>query len=70
MLSGRALRMAVGELLQSILVATDTYEQLIAIHDYKASQSSTAKRWIENLIKPVLLMMVFARAEREADRPQ
>ena len=65
----RALRMVVGKNLRSIVTGTDTYDQLVAILDDKASQSRTAKLWVDNLIKPVLLMMVFVRAEREADWP-
>ena len=33
----------------------------------RASSSRTAKHWVDNLIKPVLIMMIFFRAEREAD---
>ena len=51
------------------MTVTDTYDQLVAIRDDKASQSRTAKLWVDNLIKPVLLMMFFVRAEREADWP-
>ena len=58
--------MVVEELLWSILIASGNYEQLIAILDDKASQSRTAKLWIDNLIKPVLLMVVFVRASRDA----
>ena len=65
----RALRMMVGELLRSIVTGTDTYDHLVAILDDKASQNRTAKLWVDNLINPVLLMMVFVRAEREADWP-
>ena len=39
----RALRMVVEELLRSIVTGTDTYDQLVAILDDKASQSTTAK---------------------------
>ena len=63
----RALRMVVEELLRYIVTGTDTYDQLVAILDDKASQSRTAKLWVDNLMKPVLLMMVFVRAEWEAD---
>ena len=31
--------------------------------------SKTAKLWVENLIKPVQLIMLFVRAEREGDWP-
>ena len=59
--------MAVEKLLRSTLISTDTYEQLIPIVDYTASQSTALKRWIDNLIKPVLLMVDMASAEHEAD---
>ena len=32
-----------------------------------AKNSRTSKLWVENLIKPVQLMMLFVRAEREGD---
>lgn len=32
----------------------------------KATESRTAKVWVENLIKLVLIMMTYVRAEREA----
>ena len=31
----------------------------------RASKSRTAKHWVENLILPVLLMLIFIRAELE-----
>ena len=33
----------------------------------KASKSRTAKHWVENLILPVLLMLIFIRAEQEGE---
>ena len=33
------------------------------------TQSQTTKLWVENLIKPVFIMMAFIRAEREGDWP-
>ena len=33
----------------------------------KASKSRTAKYWVENLILPVLLMLIFIRAEQEGE---
>ena len=35
----------------------------------RASRSRTSKLWVDNLIKPVLIMMQFVRAEREGDWP-
>jgi hypothetical protein len=34
-----------------------------------ASKSKTTKMWVDVLIKPVLIMMMFIRAERESDWP-
>ena len=34
-----------------IVTATGTYDQLVAILEDKASQSRTAKLWVDNLIK-------------------
>ena len=36
---------------------------------FRSSQSRTTKTWVTNLIKPVLIMMQFVRAEREGDWP-
>ena len=33
----------------------------------RASKSRTAKYWVENLILPVLLMLIFIRAELEGE---
>ena len=63
----RALRMVVEELLSSIMVTNEDYEQLMSILNDKANKSRTAKLWTDNLIKPVFLMMIFVRAEREAN---
>ena len=35
----------------------------------KAKTSRTEKLWVENLIIPVMIMMMFVRAESEADWP-
>ena len=35
----------------------------------KASQSKTTQWWVENLVKPIFIMMLFVRAEREVDWP-
>ena len=34
-----------------------------------ASKSKSSKLWVENLLKPVLLVMLFVRAEREGEWP-
>ena len=37
--------------------------------EIKAERNRTAKHCVENLIKSVFLMMIFVRAEKEADWP-
>ena len=34
-----------------------------------SSKSRTAKHWVDNLIKPISLIILFVRAEREGDWP-
>jgi hypothetical protein len=34
-----------------------------------AEASRTSKHWVNNLILPVFLIMIFVRAEREGDWP-
>jgi len=46
-----------------------SYSELIALLDDRADHSRTTKLWVSNLVKPVLLIMMFVRAEREADWP-
>ena len=67
----RALRMVVEELLRGLITTGrfQSYSQLMKELEYLASQSRTTKLWLNNLIKPVLIMMLFIRAEREADWP-
>ena len=63
----RALRLVVEEVLRDIMLEAKDYSDLIQILDMKASISRTSKHWIQNLIKPVLIIMTFVRAEREGD---
>ena len=42
---------------------------LMQIIETEASKSQTTKLWVDVLIKPVLLTMMFVRAEREGDWP-
>ena len=60
----RALRMVAEELLQPIIQGAGSHEDLVSILEKEAT-NSTAKVWVENLIKPVLIMMIYVRAERE-----
>ena len=67
----RALRMVVEELLRGLITTGEfqTYSQLMTALEDQSSQSRTTKLWVDNLIKPVLITMLFIRAEREADWP-
>ena len=65
----RALRIVVQELLRDILSKVDTYERMMEVLETNASQSKTTPWWVENLVKPIFIMMLFVRAEREGDWP-
>ena len=47
----------------------DTHSHEMSIVNDKANKSRTANLWTDNLIKPVFIMVIFVRAEREADWP-
>ena len=59
--------MVVEELLRGVIETVYTNDDLMLALERKASSSRKSKIWIENLIKPMLIMMLFVRAEREAD---
>ncbi len=65
----RALKLVVEELLREFLVKTDCYADLMEALGDAATQSKTTELWFENLVKPVFIMMLFVRAEREGDWP-
>ena len=65
----RALRLLTEELLRGTIVHMNSHDNLMKVLDNKSQESRTTKLWVENLIKPVMLMMMFVRAEREADWP-
>lgn len=54
-------------LLCDVLGQVDSHTDLMELLDERASQSRTTKLWLENLVKPTFIMMLFVRAEREAD---
>ena len=64
-----ALRFVVMELLQDILNESDSYQDLLSTLDDLSSKSLLAKHWIQNLINPVFIAMLYLPAEREADFP-
>ena len=63
----RALRMVVEELLRSMILEADETNDVMSILQNRADKSQTSKLWVDMLIKPVLLIMMFCRAEKEAD---
>ena len=67
----RALRMVAEEALRGIIQEKPQHcsGDLVQILETEASKSQTTKLWVDVLIKPVLLTMMFIRAEREGDWP-
>ena len=67
----RALRMLAEVILQGPLDdhALGSYAELMKVLEDLAERSRTAKLWVDVLIKPVFIMMMFVRAEREGDWP-
>ena len=64
----RTLRIVVEELLRGILQETDYPDDLMVMLQNRSDESKTTKLWVDNLLKPVLLMMLFCRAEKLAKR--
>ena len=67
----RALRLVVEELLHPIFDNKEirTVAELHKFLDAACQRSRTTKLWIDCLVKLVLIIMTFVRAEREADWP-
>ena len=66
----RALRLLVETVIQnSVQKANDDDDDLISRLRYHGTSSATAEFWADGLIKPVFLVMIFCRAEKEADWP-
>ena len=65
----RALRLAAFEILRDHIDLENItcHDNLINALESLSEKSNLAEHWIENLIKPVLLMMAFVKAEREGD---
>ena len=60
----RALRFVVAELLHGHMEGMLKYHDLSKFLEVSA-KSNLAEHWVCNLIKPVLLMMLYVRAEKE-----
>ncbi|MES9884040.1 MAG: hypothetical protein ABW185_24600 [Sedimenticola sp.] len=67
----RALRMLAEEVLRELILGEDvqSFEEMISLLDTRSTESRTTHLWVDSLIKPVILMMQFVRAEREGDWP-
>ena len=59
------LRFVVVELLCGHMEGMLKYHDLLKFLDDVSAKSNLAKHWVRNLIKSVLLMMLYVRAERE-----
>ena len=78
MLSGKefpqsvsSLRLVAEELLRGIMRNENitSMDDLLSYLDKAASASKTFKLWVDCLLKPVIIMMMYVRAEREGDWP-
>jgi hypothetical protein len=63
--STTALRLIVEEILRDTLYLVDSYHELLDKLLKMAEASPTSKYWVNNLILPVFLIMIFVQAERE-----
>ena len=54
-------------LVECILEGADSFSHLIIVLDARASHSRTTKLWSDNLVKTVIIMMIFSRAGHEDD---
>ncbi len=61
--------MVVEELLCSMVLESNDTNDVMSVLQNRADESKTTKLWVDMLIKPVLLMMMFCRAEKETDWP-
>ena len=63
----RALRIVTEQVLQKLLETARSKEELMKELDKRSSKSKTTQLWVDMLIKPTFLMVLYVRAEREAD---
>ena len=69
----RALRLLTEELLRSVLKKEGPHltsmDDLDKVLDGLSAQSRTTRLWVDNVIRPTFLMMMFCRASHEGDWP-
>jgi len=61
--------MVVKELLRDKIRDMQSYDDLKVFLEETALQSKTSKHWINNLIKPIFIILLHIRAEREGEWP-
>ena len=66
-LNVRTLRLVVEDVLRGIVGQLESHTDLQEHLEVLSQESRTLQLWVDYLIKPVFLMMIFVRAEREAD---
>jgi len=59
--------MVCEEVVRNEMAETQDFKYFINLLEEKSLKSKTSKLWLDCLIKPVLIMMMFVRAEREGD---
>ena len=63
----RALRMVAEEILREFVNDVDSPEDLTNKLERAAAKSPTSKLWVDYLLKPVFIMMLYERAEKEGE---
>ena len=63
----RALRLTGLEILRGFIDQAESYKNMISILNALGEKSRLAEHWVQNLIKSVLIMMMYVRAEREGE---
>ena len=63
----KALRVVVIELLRTLIGDNTTQDEMTVILQDLSTKSQLAENWVENLINPVFLMMIYVQAECEGD---
>ena len=63
----RAMRLLLEELLRPILPKVDSFEQLNQFLEERAKSSNTAKLWVDGFISPMLIILLYIRAEKEGE---
>ena len=64
-----ALRFVVLELLRDFVDNVTSFDKLQEKLDSTSQENILAEHWVKNLIRPVFLVMLFIRAERQGEFP-